>query len=936
MPTTAHIVSHTHWDREWYMPFEQHRFRLVRLMDDLLDAFKAERGFSAFFLDGQTIPLEDYLEVRPERREEIVRHIREGRLVVGPWYILQDEFLVSGEATIRNLQTGMRIAKEFGDCSKIGYFPDAFGNAGQMPQLMRQAGMEAILFGRGIRATGCMKGETSGQYESPWSELYWESPDGSRMPGIFFANWYNNGMEIPSEPEMAQAWWLAKLRDAGQYASTPHLLFMNGCDHQPLQKNLPEALRIARELFPDVTFRHTVPQEYAKTVLAAERPDWSVIRGELTSQDTDGWFTLVNTCSTHASLKRRNHYVQLLLERQAEPLSALSSLLGYGTYPNGWLRHAWRTLMQNHPHDSICGCSVDAVNREMATRFAKSAEVGETLVREALGQIASAIDSDALVRKWMQRTGTMARTDSSCHPVLVMNTTGKAATGLVSVEVDWLRIPAEDLGKAYRDASEIPFGHWILVDEEGTEVPCTTTDSGAHFCYELPDDRFRQPHVARKVCVTFEADRVPGLGYRCFLLVRSTDGFGKASTAASATIFPEVSVIRRNAPPSLIPEPNCMENDRLHIRILSDGSVTLTDKDTGMMYQDLCVLEDTGDIGNEYIYRQDSGMCAITSAGKSAEIRLVRDTPFVAEYQIIHQLQIPISADSRLAAEQMGMVPFLERTAGRSEKKMTLVATVTLTLSRNAGRLDVFCRFDNQMKDHRVRMLFPTDLVSDAHWADSVFELVKRPNRPASSWKNPSNCQHQQAFTAVGDGKVGLTIANRGNYEYELLPDQGNTLAITLLRSVGEMGDWGYFPTPDAQCLGISESELSIIPFSGNLAESMAPAEAHRFQSDLLVCQIPLHNGPLPCRHSFLEQESVGFELTACKRSEENGNLFLRWIHLSDEAGMLSFRPVFPFVSLYASDILETTGTEIQPDSDGWFRIPARPAEIMTFGLRLS
>ena len=145
MKTTVHIISHSHWDREWYQSFEKHRMKLIELVDNILEKAENDPEFGGFFLDGQTIALDDYLEVRPEKREQVEKCVREGKIQTGPWYILQDEFLTSGEACVRNLQVGMQEAAHYGAIGNVGYFPDAFGNAGQMPQVLKQAGMDAVV-----------------------------------------------------------------------------------------------------------------------------------------------------------------------------------------------------------------------------------------------------------------------------------------------------------------------------------------------------------------------------------------------------------------------------------------------------------------------------------------------------------------------------------------------------------------------------------------------------------------------------------------------------------------------------------------------------------------------------------------------------------------------------------------------------------------------
>ncbi len=148
---TAHIISHTHWDREWYLPYEKHHVLLVKLVDTLLYKLDTDPDFKSYYMDGQTIILEDYLQVRPENRERLEHYIKEGRIAIGPWYILQDAFLTSSEANIRNLQIGHQDASRYGTIAKVGYFPDTFGNIGQAPQIMRQAGIDNAVFGRGVK-----------------------------------------------------------------------------------------------------------------------------------------------------------------------------------------------------------------------------------------------------------------------------------------------------------------------------------------------------------------------------------------------------------------------------------------------------------------------------------------------------------------------------------------------------------------------------------------------------------------------------------------------------------------------------------------------------------------------------------------------------------------------------------------------------------------
>lgn len=392
-PKKVHIISHSHWDREWYMAYEQHHMRLIQLIDDLLDLFKTDPDFHSFHLDGQTIILDDYLQVKPEREAEIRQAIQAGKLRIGPFYILQDAFLTSSESNVRNMLVGKEDCDKWGASVPLGYFPDTFGNMGQTPQLMRKAGLNAAAFGRGIRPTGFNNQvDTSEKYSSQFSEMIWQGPDDSRILGLLFANWYSNGNEIPTEEAKARQFWDQKLADAERFASTRHLLMMNGVDHQPVQLDVTKAIALANKLYPDYDFVHSCFEDYLADLSQELPEELSIVSGEMTSQETDGWYTLANTASARIYLKQANTKVSRQLENITEPLATMAYEVT-GTYPHDQLRYAWKTLMQNHPHDSICGCSVDSVHQEMIPRFDKAYEVGTYLAERSANQIAEAIDT---------------------------------------------------------------------------------------------------------------------------------------------------------------------------------------------------------------------------------------------------------------------------------------------------------------------------------------------------------------------------------------------------------------------------------------------------------------------------------------------------------------------------------------------------------------
>ncbi|GAB2022170.1 alpha-mannosidase [Pseudolactococcus yaeyamensis] len=837
----VYVISHSHLDREWYMPYEQHHMRVVELFDELLDSFENDPSFRYFHLDGQTIPIDDYLEVKPENRPLVEKYIKEGRLRIGPFYILQDDFLISSEANIRNMLVGFAESKKYGNPVKLGYFPDTFGNMGQTPQLMQKVGLDAAAFGRGVTPTGFNNQVSDAAYTSQYSEMKWLGPDGSEILGVLFANWYSNGNEIPNEKKAAQKFWDQKLADAEKFASTDHLLMMNGVDHQPLQKNVGAALALANELYPDYEFIHSNFDDYLAALKADLPTDLGSVQGELTSQETPGWYTLVNTASARVYLKQANVKNQVSLENLAEPLATFAAETGY-VYPQEQLTYAWKLLMQNHPHDSICGCSVDEVHREMMTRFQKSTEVAQFIQEEAIRHLTEQIDT------------------STCKglPFVIFNTSGVAKQEAVTVKLEIDRILFKDcypqearqtlLSKATK-----PFK---ILDYQGQEVPYELLEESIDFNYDLPKDAFRVPYMAKYLTIRLPV-KLAKMSYQTYELL---------------------DALPRQQSGGLVTE-NSLENAYLKATVNANGSLTILDKETQQSVTGL-IFEDTADIGNEYVYKQDKARETYLSTEFSSTVKIVTNTAFEGALELTTTMLLPVSAEVRLQEEQKNVVDVTNRQAGRSPVKQEFVIKTQISLSKEAKQVKFVTSFDNQHLDHRLRVLFPTDIQTATHVAESICEVVERPNQVSDIWQNPTNPQHQQAFVNLHDDRHGLTIGNIGLNEYEVTPD--GQIAVTLLRCVGEMGDWGYFPTPEAQCLGPHTVEFSAQLTGATQVDSYLTARGN--QIPLVFGQTQSHKGTRPMTDTFLTWTSENFALTASKQAEDKDGVIIRGYNLLSES----------------------------------------------------
>ncbi|HYM84638.1 MAG TPA: alpha-mannosidase, partial [Candidatus Dormibacteraeota bacterium] len=264
-----HLVPHTHWDREWYQPFQTFRMRLVELVDQLLARMEVDERLR-FTLDGQVATIDDYLEVRPEAEPLLRRLIAEGRLAIGPWQILMDEFLVSGETIVRNLRLGWRRAEALGGAMPVGYLPDMFGHVAQMPQILRRAGIERAVVWRGVPA------------EIDSNVFRWSAPDGSEVEAEYLVGGYGNGAYLFDVPDRLAA-KLAGYRTANAaFYGDRSLLAMYGTDHAVPSGRLTDLVEEVNRASDEIEVRIETLGEYAASASAVDRraPRWT---GELRS-----------------------------------------------------------------------------------------------------------------------------------------------------------------------------------------------------------------------------------------------------------------------------------------------------------------------------------------------------------------------------------------------------------------------------------------------------------------------------------------------------------------------------------------------------------------------------------------------------------------------------------------------------------------------------
>jgi mannosylglycerate hydrolase len=946
--TTLHLISHTHWDREWYLPYQEFRLKLVLLIDRLLAILQTDPNYRTFLLDGQTIVLDDYLELRPERAAELKELIQAGRLQIGPWHILPDEFLVSPEATIRNLLQGERTARRFGKRMPVGYIPDPFGHIAQMPQILQGFEIETACVQRGLADEPC--------------EFWWQAPDGSRVLMAYLRDGYGNAAGLPVDQPERFVEQVARLRDSlVPHAASRHLVLMHGTDHQLPSAATPHAIAYANQHLPDDRLVHSCLPEYLQAIQAElDLESLPVISGELRSPKRSP--LLPGVLSARVWIKQRNQACQSLLERWVEPLSVWASLTAEpdpaaGPYLGDTapiIRRAWRLLMENHPHDSICGCSIDQVHAEMRPRFDQVEQIGERLVAQSLDQLAEIIDTrppadlsnDGLLKPAILVFNPHSTTQSGTVEVqLAMPYSGQ---GLEVVDDQGQAVPGRTEAVTSREISNHSFDRAGMMELLGAlqdgrvtglsiqNVEISPTQAGLYLDVSLAenlppnptaleaaapvvmaalaDDRVQRFHVhasVRSTRIAFLAGEVPGSGWRSYWL----------RTPHQAT----------QPAPEILPEPQ-IENELLRVRVdPTDGTLTLLDRRSSHTYTDLHRFSDGGDCGDEYNYAPPAQDELVTRP-RVESLRAIRDS--LGEHlEISLLLHIPagLSTDRQ----------------GRSDDILPLEINSRISLAPGLPRLDFRTWVNNPARDHRLRVHFPVSYRAPKMACDSHFTVVERPlelPEADASWiEAPRPEVPQLAFADLSIPGQGLMLANRGLPEIAAISlESGSELALTLLRCVGWLSRDDFqtrrghagpmLATPGAQQIGQHQFDYALIPHGGHWQS--AASLAYGFTEPLRAWPDPQHDEQpefqLPGSGSFLQIEPDAFVLSAVKPAEEGGGWIGRGCNMSDQPIQVRVKPGLPYGSAWRANLSERRLEELHPGPDGWLTLDAGPWQIVT------
>ena len=361
-----YYFNSSHWDREWYLPFERFRIKLIELVLHLLDRLENDPDYGKFTFDGQSVWLEDVEEIRPDLKTRLEKQIAAGKLNVGPWYTMPDEFLVSGEALIRNLSAGREVCRAHG-CEPwpVGYVCDIFGHIAQLPQILAGFGISKAVASRGVAP------------ELP-QFLRWRSPDGTVIPLLKYVGGYGTFSHLTGyhdEPvdfevfkEKFRAYVARRMEVCADTVMLP-----DGHDHSLPHRQIPQILKFISDMYPEA---EVIDSDYRDLPELDEERGQPTISGEQIHPGSRGIMKLVaNSLSSRYDIKRANDLAQNRLELELEPYLAIRG--EFSETDRMLLRHAWRTLLKNQAHDAICGCSTDETHHMQMPRYDEVRQIVE-------------------------------------------------------------------------------------------------------------------------------------------------------------------------------------------------------------------------------------------------------------------------------------------------------------------------------------------------------------------------------------------------------------------------------------------------------------------------------------------------------------------------------------------------------------------------------
>lgn len=913
------LVPHTHWDREWYEPFQRFRLRLVDLMDDVTARAAAEPGFR-FTLDGQMAAVEDYLEVRPDQRETVRALVSSGQLAIGPWRVLMDEFLCSGETMIRNLEMGWASASALGEPMPVGYLPDMFGHCAQMPQILRRAGLEQACVWRGVPE------------RVAHHEFLWRSPDGSAIRTEYLPSGYGNAADLfldsadGADVASVRTRLVDRMAWQQSWFDGDDFLAMYGTDHAAPLPTLMQQVSQVREHPGGPRVRVATLQDYLGVVRTPEA-ELLVVEGELRSHARAN--ILPGVISVRWHLKDAMARAERMLARYAEPLAAL----WLESWPAAYLDLAWGNVVDSSCHDSVTGCGVDETAVQVAARIAEGEHAAQAVRDRALTQLARQVpEGSLLVASPVPGT----RRD---HVELTLPVPPDWPAVVLASD-DGRLAPAQEIGRPEAELAreQVPAGRLSTVmgrvhDRElfGLQVRRLDVDEQARqLVFHVGDhpgtDRFdavaeeRRVAAAAQTCPAEEPWTViiRDEPRRQLVAAVETDSLGWSAWTPQRVDAPPAGELTEGLG-AVGAEGTSLHGPLLRVDVLDDGSLRVTAAD-GTVLEGVGSLVDGGDCGDSYNYgppRRD----LVMDAPERVQTRVLEHGPLRAAVEVLREYRLP----SRLDAD-----------GSRSSTTEPVAVTTRVELRAGEPFVRLALAWENRSADHRLRLMVPLARTTSTVDADGQLAVVRRPltAEGGAGGEFPLPTYPAERFVDAG----GAAVLLRRTMEHEVVERAGGqALALTLLRSIGYLSRNVHphrdepagpqLPTPQAQCLGPVTAELAVLPHAGTWEDAGLVAAAERYLHPIAWAAGTARSSAAPQAPAGLRVDGDGVVMTALRRRAD-------WLELRVLAETAQHTDAVIGLGggirrARRCDLLGRPGEELEV-LDGRVRVPLSPWEIAT------
>ncbi len=920
----VHFISNTHWDREWLYSFQETRMQLIDFFQRLLNILETNQDYRAFVLDSQVAPVEDYLEIFPEERERIERQVKEGRLLIGPWYTCPECFQVGGESIIRNLLYGHIIAKRMGGVMKVGHTPFSYGQISHLPQIYKGFGIHMALFYHGV------------SHDEVPNEFWWEGADGTRILASQMSrqaryNFYHQVYRpvlYGMEPDERTWYWekggvpfrlgdvkachehflllepeknfdekqlkerVKKLFKAEcEVATTPHIAFMMGHDSSVPDELEVRLVRETQQILEGHVVKHSNYHDYAEEVLKeVSNMELQSLQGERrTPKPMPRIYHLYSdVLSSRTRVKQENAYSERDLQRLAEPMCVLSACMGMA-YPKEFLDLSWKELLRSHAHDTISGSGVDIIEQDTLHRLRQVREISRSVLRRALAYCQKNID--------------FSKEEENAVLITVYNPLPQERVETIQTVID---LPDNGSGRDFclentDTGEEVPVQ---VHSQERTQVVLTQPEDARH---SMKVQRFH---------TTFTTTVVPSLGYTSYRVK-----YGKPFLQGT-----------------LITSDRVLENQFMRVAIRDDGTFDIFHKPSEKIYCGLGYLLDDGEAGHAWMHIPPAHNEVIDSRPFPKKISLLEDGPLSATYKIEYEMKVPgqlVSNNENLNDRLDG----IGNNSYRSIRQVLIPVKMFITLRNLSRSLELKVKFVNNARDHRLRIAFPSNLDADIVRVESAFDIVEREIIPGSNnpWKNTKSVTFpQNRFIDLDDTWGGLAIINDGLKEYEVSRDLTRTVYITLLRAytvhlATVPKQWETHPEMNlSQCPGEHEFNFWIYPHSGGTMKGNVVQETERIYSPLIPVQSGVSRGTQPSTKSLIKIQPDIITLSALKLAEDRQGYILRLYNPSTEPIETLVEFGIPIKEVYEVNFEETIIQKLEIFPENIVKVQCNGKKIIT------